>query len=49
MLKHETLKKCFLTSGVMVLVSTFGYLVNMVNQYDSFVENQTEIISAFEG
>lgn len=41
--------QCALLGGILLLVSYFGHLISSINGYDSFVEQNANIVSAFNG
>lgn len=47
---QKIMAKCFVMSGIMLIISTFGNLINLVNNYDNYVQNMSShIVSAFDG
>lgn len=49
-MQQSVLKKCFITSTVMLMISTFANLIHIVNAYDSYVEKHSaQVVSAFDG
>lgn len=47
---QNILARCFVYSGIMLVVSSFCNLVNLINTYDNFTQdNSSDIVSAFDG
>jgi hypothetical protein len=38
-----------MAGGLLILISMFSHLVSLVNNYDTYTENNTHVISAFNG
>jgi hypothetical protein len=46
---QENVAKCFMAGGIMLIVSSFISLVSMVDSYDTYVENHSQVMAAFNG
>lgn len=48
-MKQETLTKYFTAGGIMLILAMFTNLVNTINQYDSYLKDNSNVVSAFRG
>lgn len=47
---QNALAKCIVVSGILLAVSTFVSVVNLVNSYDAFIHNvSSHAVAAFDG
>ncbi|MDD3012121.1 MAG: hypothetical protein PHC34_00260 [Candidatus Gastranaerophilales bacterium] len=47
---QRILTKSVIVSIVMLVIATFGYLINLINNYDNYAQNtSSHVVSAFDG
>lgn len=47
---HAKIAKCFILGGITLIITAFMNIVNLVNNYDTYVNsNSSHVISAFDG